>query len=274
MRRTLAELAAIIVLSIVLAPPAGAVARSQKFSCKTAGVAQIDPIVVPEGGMSAHLHVFTGNLGIPQGVHDYDVAIQQGTTCTFTVNGVKVDTAGYWVPAMFDANGVMVPIKFVVYYDRMLDPITAFPPNLGQVFGSNLGTFSSKPRSYYGWNCDNTQPLQPSFANVDCRSLSGSENVVTFRAFSPYCLDSGTPPTRNFTGHITYPIGYPSNERCPAGTVTLPRLRVNANYQTKYNPGGYLSSDAAGQHGETAHTDFWNTWQQAGLEALVAQLNG
>lgn len=271
MRKTVATLLALVCLA--LPASAQAVARSQKFSCKTSGVAQIDPIVVPDGGPSAHLHVFTGNLGVPQGVHDYAEAITKGTTCTFTINGVRVDTAAYWVPAMFDPNGVMVPIKFVVYYDRMRDPIEAFPPDLGQVFGSNLGTFSTKPRSYYGWNCDNSQPLQASFATVDCRSFSGSENVVTFRAFSPYCLGPGTPPTRNFTGQITYPVGYPTNETCPAGSITLPRLRVNANYQTKFNPNGYLSSDAAGQHGETAHTDFWNTWQQAALEDLVDQLN-
>lgn len=252
---------------------AQAVVKSQKFSCKTLGVAQIDPVVVPQGGMSAHLHVFTGNLGVPQGVHDYDVAIQQGTSCTFTINGVKVDTAAYWAPVMFDANGTMVPVKWTIYYDKMLENVTAFPPDLGQVFGSNLGTFSPKQRSYYGWNCDNNELLQASFANVDCRSMKGAENVVTLRAFSPYCWDGVTPGTRDYTGHISYPVGYPTNEVCPTGYVTLPRLRVNANYQTKYNPSGRLSSDAEGQHGETAHTDFWNTWQQAGLETLVTQLN-
>jgi len=249
------------------------VAESQKFPCKTSGTAQLDPVVVPDGGVSAHLHVFTGNTGVPTGTHTYDEAVTKSTTCSFTINGVKVDTAAYWAPVMYDASGHIIPIKWTIYYDRMDESVSAFPPDLGQVWGANLGLFSSKTRTYYGWNCDNSQPLQPSFANVDCRSFSGSNNVLTLRTFSPYCWDNVVPPTRNYTGHITYPVNWPSNEKCPSGYTTLPRIRVNVNYQTKYNPSGYLSSDAPGQHGESAHVDFWNTWQQPALEELVRQLN-
>lgn len=247
---------------------AGAVAKSQKFPCKVSGVAQLDPVVVPDGSPSSHLHMFTGNRGVPLGVHTYDEAIAQTTTCTF-----DGDTAAYWVPVMYDDAGNIVPIKFVVYYDRMTSQkIVAFPPDFGMVWGSVRGVFSPKQRSFYGWNCDNREPLQPNFSSVDCRGMSSS-NVVTFRAFSPYCWD-GVTPGRNIGDHVFYPENYPTNQLCPAGSVVLPRLRVNANYQIQYNPSGYLSSDAPGQHGDTGHTDFWNTWQQAKLEALVATLNG
>lgn len=268
MRKVLVFAALLSAFSAILVPPAQAVAKSVKFPCKVSGVAQLDPIVVPDGGPSAHLHAFTGNLGVPKGVNDYDVAITQGTTCTFAG-----DTAAYWVPVLFDAAGKQVPIKFVVYYDRMTSQkIVPFPPDFGMIWGSVRGQFSSKPRSFYGWNCDNSEPLQPSFANVDCRGMA-SNNVVTFRAFSPYCWDGVVPPDRDYRDHVFYPPNYPSNQQCPAGAKVLPRLRVNANYQTQYTPDGRLSSDGPGQHGETAHTDFWNTWQQSALEGLVNQLN-
>lgn len=270
MRRGALVLGLALALVALAAAPAGAVARSVKFPCKTAGIATLDPIVVPDGGPSSHEHLFTGNLGVPRGVHTYAEAIQQDTTCTHAG-----DTAAYWVPTLRDGSGKLVPAKFVVYYDRMTSQrIVAFPRDFGMIWGSIRGLFSSKQRSFYGWNCDNREPLQRDFSSVDCRSYDSSSNVVTFRAFSPYCWDGIVPAERNYGDHVFYPEGYPSVQTCPAGATVLPRLRVNVNFQTKYIPDGSLSSDGSGQHGETAHTDFWNTWQQADLEALVAQLNG
>lgn len=260
-----------LVLGIGLAPSAqaGSPAKSIKFPCKTTGTATLDPIVVPDGGPSAHEHLFAGNKGVPLGVHDYDQAISQATTCTFTG-----DTAAYWTPTLRTAAGALVPAKVVVYYDRMAQPITAFPPDFGMVWGFTRGQFSSKPRSFYGWNCDNNEPLQPNFANVDCRGMP-SNNVVTFRGFAPYCWDGVNPGVRNYGDHVFYPTNYPTNQNCPAGATVLPRIRVNFNFQTQYCPDCVLSSDM--QYGTTqgasAHTDFWNTWQQSALEGLVAQLN-
>ncbi|HEU4865001.1 MAG TPA: DUF1996 domain-containing protein [Actinomycetota bacterium] len=251
---------------------AGAVtaARSVKFPCKTVGTASLDPIVNPDGSPSAHEHVFFGNRGVPLGVRDYEAAIEEGTSCTFAG-----DTASYWRPTLFDANGTPVAAKNVVYYDRMTSQrIVAFPPDFGEIFGANRGLFSPKQRSYYGWNCDNREPLSRSFASVDCRSYSSSSNVLTFRAFSPFCWDGVVPASRDYGSHVFYPPNYPTSATCPAGSIVLPRLRVNVNFATKYLPNGRLSSDAPGEHGESAHTDFWNTWQQGALEGLVETLNG
>ena len=270
MRRILAS--AVVLAAILLPLQTGKAAtpmKSVKFPCKTVGVAQLDPIVVPTGGPSAHEHFFAGNKGVPNGVHDYDSAISQPTSCTF-----MGDTAAYWTPTLRTATGALVPAKVVVYYDRMAQPITAFPPDFGMVWGYTKGVFDPKQRSYYGWNCDNTEPLKPDFSTVDCRGMSSS-NVVTFRAFSPYCWDGITPETSNFSDHVSYPVGYPKNVNCPMVSVVLPRLRVNFNFQTQFCPDCVLASDM--QYGVTAgasaHTDFWNTWQQSALEGLVNQLN-
>ena len=247
---------------------AGSPAKSIKFPCKTTGTAQLDPIVVPDGSPSAHEHLFAGNKSVPMGVHDYDQAIAAGTTCTFAG-----DTAAYWVPTLRRPDGSLVPAKVTVYYDRMSSqPITAFPPNFGMVWGSVRGVFSSKPRSYYGWNCANTDPLQPTFAGLHC---PGGSLVVTFRGFSPFCWDGVDPGVRNFGDHVFYPTNYPTNVMCPAGSIVLPRLRVNFNFQTTDATGYTFSSDmmAGVTDGASAHTDFWNTWQQSALEGLVNQLN-
>lgn len=270
MRRVFITLVVVLGFAASALPAsAGSPADSVKFPCKTTGTATLDPIVVPNGGPSEHEHLFAGNVGVSQGVHDYDEAIQQATTCKFTG-----DTAGYWVPTLRTSSGALVPAKVIVYYDRMSQPITAFPPDFGMVWGSVRGLFSSKQRSYYGWNCDNTEPLQPNFANVDCRGM-GDNAVVTLRTFSPYCWDGVDPGVRNYGNHVSYPTGYPKNQDCAAGDVALPRLRVNFNFQTQYIPDGvFASDDAAGvSHGASAHADFWNTWDQGKLEALVQDLN-
>lgn len=264
---------ALITLVFLSIPDAGAqsVVESVKFPCKSSGVAQLDPVVVPGGGPSAHEHVFAGNTGIPQGVHDYDTAIAQGTTCKFTG-----DTAAYWAPTLRTAAGALVPVKFTVYYDRMTSAqITAFPPDFGMVWGANRGMFITKARSFYGWGCDNADQLAPTFATVDCRSYADTSHVLTLRTFSPFCWDGVDPGTRDFGSHVSYPVGWPTNDVCPPGYVTFPRIRVNVNYQIKWCPDCVLSSDAMNgvTQGASAHVDFWNTWQQPALEGLVAQLN-
>jgi len=265
--RKLLILLAFICLLPLQSAQAGSPAKSIKFPCKTTGTAQLDPIVVPDGGVSAHEHLFAGNRGVPLGVHDYNTAIAQGTTCTFAG-----DTAAYWVPTLRKPDGTLVPAKVTVYYDRMAQPITAFPPDFGMVWGSVRGVFNPQPRSYYGWNCVNTAPLQPTFAGLHC---AGGNEVVTFRGFSPFCWDGVNPGVRNYADHVFYPTNYPTNVNCPAGSIALPRLRVNFNFQTTNADGYTLSSDAmAGvTDGASAHTDFWSTWDQPSLEALVAQLN-
>jgi len=258
-----------LVFLVLAVPDAGAAtpAKSVKFPCKTTGTAQLDPIVVPDGGVSAHEHLFAGNKGVPLGVHDYATAIAQATTCQFAG-----DTAAYWVPTLRRPDGTLVPAKVTVYYDRMAQPITAFPPDFGMVWGSVRGVFSPQPRSYYGWNCDNNEPLRPSFAGLTC---PGGSQVVTFRGFSPFCWDGVNPGVRNYADHVSYPPNYPTNVICPTGSIALPRLRVNFNFQVTNADGYTFSSDAAAgvTDGASAHTDFWQTWDQPSLEALVAQLN-
>jgi hypothetical protein len=278
-KKSLLAASAALLLLLSFAPPAQAAGEtaSQKFSCKVRGTATFDPVVVPDGGPSAHEHLFAGNPFPLKGVHTYDemvtaVAPEQG--CNF-----PGDTAAYWVPTLRLRDGSLVRATVIIYYDQIANQtLTAFPPDLGMVWGANRGLFSSKSRTYYGWNCSNRQPLQPTYEHVDCSGFSAPENQVTLRTFAPYCWDGTTPPagTRDYGSRITYPVNYPTNLICPAGSKVLPRIRLNYNFRLlKVPAGAVFSSDA--MHGEafgaSAHADFWNTWDQAALEGLVRQLN-
>ena len=275
MRRALILPALIVLVLVAEALPASSASpvRSIKFPCKTVGTAQLDPIVVPDGSPSAHEHMFAGNVGTPQGDHEYADMIDNPTSCKFAG-----DTAAYWVPTLRRPDGSLVPAKVTVYYDRMsAQPVTAFPPDFGMVWGSVRSPFLTKQRSFYGWTCQNTDPLQPTFTNVDCSGFpaGSSASYVTLRTFAPFCWDGVDPGVRNFGDHVFYPTDYPTNGTCPAGSMALPRIRVNWNYQTSDATGYTFASDAlAGvTDGASAHVDFWNTWEQPALEGLVAQLN-
>jgi hypothetical protein len=216
--------------------------------------------------------MFTGNLGVPNGVHTYNEAITKGTTCQFTG-----DTGSYWEPTV-RVMGTIMPVKHVIYYDKMVasQPVTPFPPDLGIIAGFGHAPFNPKQRSVFGWNCDNNELLQPTFEHVDCSGYSSSSNVVTLRIFFPYCWDGVDPGIRDFSEHVFYPTNYPTNQLCPAGAKVFPRIRVNFNFQVKKMPAGavYSSDTQFGtSFGGSAHADFWNTWQQSALEGLVAQLN-
>jgi uncharacterized protein DUF1996 len=269
--RKLALSLALITALLWLVLPVGAVSRSVKFPCKPSGVARLDPIVNPDGSPSSHVHLFAGNTGTAKGDRTYADMIDNTTTCNFAG-----DTAAYWVAPMVQPDGTVISAKVTVYYDRMTSQkITAFPRDFRMIWGYMRGLFNSKPRSFYGWNCKNTESLQPTFASVDCRGNTGGQAYVTFRAFSPYCWDGTHTDSADHMSHVTYPPGYPTNQVCPSGTVAVPRLRVNFNFLTAYCPDCNITSDSVfgTAQGGSAHTDFWNTWQQSALEALVGQLN-
>lgn len=263
MRRILA-VASVLLAILALASPAEAISKTVKFPCGFShGPLAADPLVSP-GVPSAHLHEFFGNETTDID-STFENMVGQPTTCNFTG-----DTAAYWVPTLFDGNGNRIkPLRAVIYYDRMTSQsVRVFPDGLGSIIGYGRTPFSSKQRSYYGWVCDNRDPLQPSLANLDCRGYTAANQFVSARFFFPFCLQSD--------GTLVYPPNYPTGNTCASGTQAVPRLREVFKWDVSYCPDCYLSSDegAGVAHGTSLHADFWSTWVPSGIQALVNQLNG
>lgn len=143
------------------------------------------------------------------------------------------DTAGYWVPTVLDGSGGVIPIHAVTVYYRggpNGEHVTPFPPDLRMV----------TPVFVYG----STETINVKF---------------------PPCWD-GVLTHANDTSHMAWPrnkIGA-SQGACPSGYTRLPAVSLNIRYRTPVQ-GKDLSSGAA----STMHGDFWNTWEQSRLEALV-----
>lgn len=255
----------LVTVGLLLIPTdAQAIARTVKFHCGFShGPLAADPIVSP-GVPSAHAHEFVGNRTTNQD-STFDSMVGQPTTCAFTG-----DTAGYWTPELLRGDGTRVPLLgMVAYYDRMsAQPVSSFPDGLGVIAGYNHATFSSNQRSYFGWVCDNRDPLRPDLSSLDCTSYSGSAHYVSARFFFPFCLTSSEV--------LIYPTGYPKVSACDAGTTPVPRLREVFKFDTSACTDCYLSSDMmfGVEHGASLHADFWNTWVPSALDGLVVRLNG
>jgi Domain of unknown function (DUF1996) len=218
--------------AFLLMPAAQAATPRFQIRCVAGHLAQEDPIVAP-GTMSGHMHQFFGNATTTKD-STYASMVGQPTTCS-TTN----DSAGYWVPTLLDGSNTIAPKSMLIYYRFPNGSQTqAFPPDLRMV------SYNSVP-----------QPM-------DSNNL-----VVKF----PSCWDGVHTDSPDHISHMAYLMG----GKCPAShPVNVPAITEIVRFVSGFKvTGKKLSSDI--QLGapslSTMHADFWNTWNQAALEDLVAR---
>jgi len=270
---------AFVASALTLTPPAAPAASTTAvtFTCKWSHTALDDPIVAP-GADAAHQHEFFGNTSTNR------FSTYESMTASEGLCNKGGDTAAYWLPSLFDANGERIqPIRIRVYYsDEPLSagPVTVFPPDFRVITGYPHA-HDPHPNSFYGWSCDNEIALSPSLAGINC----GSRGYISARAFFPSCWDGVSTDSFDHRSHVVYPV-LNGVEKSRAGTcptthpIHVPRIRVIVHFPVVSCEGCYLSSDKGMGPGGTDlpggtnfHVDFWNTWQQPALEAFIAELN-
>lgn len=210
------------------------------IQCGTTGIAphnaQVDPIVSPNA-VSQHQHTFFGSTRTSDNPsYVRMVAPPLASNCD-----TRRDTAGYWVPQARNSNTgeVLAAQRMNVYYTNVTDDpdMVAWPPNFMAV-------------------SDDIEILAPG-GTVE----AGAGVRIWFRR---QCWDG--------TLKMASPDEYrqhtriPSGQNCSAGFNTLlPKMHYNARWPDLSSMEGWIASDAPlGWHG-----DFWNTWHQPSLEALV-----
>ena len=278
MRRAMLIVAAMGLCALQVTPAGSVVRHPTLFAtkCTYAFSAQVDPIVAPGADPSAHLHDFFGNTGTNEN-STYDEMLGSPTTC-----GLLVDTAGYWTPALL-MDGVQVPPKWVgAYYyltSQLMDPTLeqTIPAGLQMTAGGT--TFDGSRIAY--WKCAKGGAPRTALPG-NCGSAWVHANVVF-----PSCWDgvnlntvvpdpadpsqmiaatnpvNGQPYPNDHRSHMAYPD---STGACPSDhPVPIARVGLNVRYPIHDGTGATLSSGDP----TTLHADFWNTWQQSGLDQLV-----
>jgi len=209
-----------------------------------------DPIIFPGQPGASHAHDFLGNDST-DAFSTYESLQGATTKCQVTL-----DHAAYWIPALRRADGTpLLPFGSLTYYRNGPGGSVAFPADMRLVARASSAT---------GWACGNKEPFTPSIP--DCTGKKDIRAHITF----PSCWD-GTPVNHvDDTAHVVMEDAV--TRACPAGfTTRLPKLALNVRYRG--NPhtcvGCTLSSGAP----STLHADFFNAWDQATLEKLVAEIN-
>jgi len=233
------------------APPGSVQGALFSLHCKYSHTNNDDPIIYPAQPGASHTHEFLGNDST-DAFSTYETLQAAATRCAVTL-----DKAGYWIPALYRADGTkMVISNSLTYYRNGPGGSTAFPPDFRMV---------ARASSFTGWGCGNTKPYLP--AIPDC---TGKESIRAHIEF-PSCWDGAPVSHVDDTAHVAM-AGVPTARVCPAGfPVRLPRIEINVRYvgEPRTCVGCYLSSGEP----STLHADFINAWDQPTLELLVAKID-
>ena len=221
-----------------------------------------DPITSPGQPGASHLHMFFGNAL----VNASTTADNIRTNCSSASAGGTANCTGYWVPALFDANGkVLLPDSLyepLLYYKAGYDipdptQIVAVPPGLRMIAGDKSATASSPQTDNRAqFECYATGSNQPYI--VDCPQGSTLEMTIVF----PRCWDGQNLDSPNHKSHMAY-----ANNGCSAShPVILPEISFHFRFPVN-SPNGTagwrLSSDmydSSQTGGYSLHADWFGGW--------------
>lgn len=248
MRRVVALVA---LASAMVMMPSVAEARFQVV-CFLSHRLHDDPIVFPGQPDLSHLHDFFANI-TTNAFSTYQDMVAGGTNCR-----LSDDTAGYWTPSLL-MNGVPVGITRInVYYQEGtgITPasVQPFPADFRMIAGGD--TTKTKPQ-VVSYSCGGGTPRTTVPGNC------GTKPVRAHIHFPNCWVGGGVTDSVDHRSHMAVS----KSAGCPAShPVPLPKLVFQIVYATTNATGATLSSGAA----TTLHADFWNTWNQPALDALVA----
>ncbi len=215
-----------------------------------------DPIVHRGHHGASHRHDFYGATGTDATSTPNQLA-DQPTTCD-----KEADTAAYWHPTLYDDGKVVRPRSLSAYYRAApgVRPtaVRPFPFGMAMIAG-DAHAVAPQSGGAVGWVCGVATDLQ--VAPPSCPASAPLHLVLTF----PDCWDGTHLDSADHRSHVAYSAG----GKCPAARpVSVPQLTMAVNFGISGL--GHRLRLASGPV-TTAHGDFLNAWNPAGLEREVAQ---
>lgn len=265
MRRALALIAALGLIGL-WPTPAQAVTAGWISSTCLSHEAPDDPLVHPGEPGASHLHAFVG--GLTTDAFSTPETVRAGGTCS----GTPGDSVAEWVPALStSARGALVPSAgqdrdVLTYYRNPCGvrcAVTPFPDGFGVIFGNAAATSpADNPAIASGnlfWKCGPGGAVHLASPPSSCTPPSFLVEVFTLPQYADQAI--AYPPTEQLS-HMSY-------THDAAHPVVFPRLQIFVRYSGATGQIGTVSLSS----GEwfTAHVDYWNTWDQAAFDELVAR---
>ncbi len=239
--------------ALTSAPAASAASRDHGASfavrCDFTHRNSDDPIVHPGQQSAAHRHDFFGNRST-RFDSTYESMLAAPTSCTRSE-----DTAGYWFPTLKWNGADLQAHRAVFYYRAGRKDHTQVEP-----FVADLRVINA---SRITWSCGTKDAAAGT--KTPPRQCGGS--VLGLRIVFPDCSNGKTDSADHRSHMARSVLRSDGKRRCPrTHPIPVPTLTVNANFRVPTTTGKVtLSSGGA----STMHADFWNTWDQRALAALV-----
>lgn len=213
-----------------------------------------DPIVHPGHHGMSHRHDFYGSVSTDSESTPEEMQASE-TTCN-----KSVDTAGYWQPTLYDHGKVVKPVEASVYYRAApgVDPksVQTMPTGLALIAGDQMAT-TPQAGDATGWACGVGSVLSDD--PPECPSGAPLHLVLTFQD----CWDGKRLDSDDHKSHVTYSKG----GECPKGyPVHIPQVTTSIKFPVS---GGGHDLELASGNIYSAHGDFWNTWDEAGLKREI-----
>lgn len=213
-----------------------------------------DPIV--HRGMSgmSHRHDFYGSVAVDAS------STAEGLLGTETTCDKSVDTAAYWHPTLYDHDEVVTPIKIAAYYRAApgIDPTTVqtMPTGLALIAGDQTAT-TPQAGEATGWTCGSATALRDD--PPECPVGAPLHLVLTFQD----CWDGVHLESVDTQSHVTYSTA----GECPAShPVSIPQVTMAVDFGVS-GPGHDLRLASGNVY--SAHGDFFNAWDPAGLQREI-----
>ena len=218
-----------------------------------------DPIVHPGHSGMSHRHDFYGATGTRAASTPAQLRTQP-TTCD-----KSVDTAAYWHPTLYDHGATVRPRSLEAYYRAAPGVAPAsvrpFPFGLAMIAGDAAANHPSRVDAA-GWTCGARSDLHA--MPIACPGTAPLHLVLTFAD----CWDGDRIDSPDHRSHVAYS----RRGRCPeTHRVHVPQLTVavtfpitGTGHDLRLGSGPVVS----------AHGDFLNAWDPAGLAREVAMCIG
>ena len=223
-------------------------------ACRYSHSATDDPIVHFGHPGRSHRHDFYGSPATNASSTATEL-LGTATTCD-----KSVDTAAYWQPTLYDHGVPVEPAEVQAYYRAApgVDPadLQPFPLGLELLAGDPTATVPQRGEAA-GWVCGSSTTLSAS--PPECSGRAPLHMMLTF----PDCWDGEHVATADHRSHAAYSVG----GTCPpAQPVHVPQLTVSVRF-----PIGGPGHDLTLASGNTfsAHGDFLNAWDPAGLQREI-----
>jgi Domain of unknown function (DUF1996) len=245
-----------------------------------------DPIVYPNQPDMGHMHAFYGNKST-DAYSTRKTLMAAGTTCSD-----KKDLAAIWAPTAFiKKQGTWRPLapyrERTYYFKPMRDTIAhmVYLPKNIKMIGGNPHAMNAAQNPAVRWFCGEGSPERP--FPYDCRPYTTKgEDGIRALIDLPFCWDGTRLDSADHFSHVVYSdpndtTPHVNPAPCPSSHPKyIPAISIRIHFQTQdpcagatpcgpWDGGKNVRIKLSSGPYWTMHSDFWNTWVQARLDALT-----